>query len=308
MDGGLRSKVVTGVALLGAGTIALAPVHPVGSAASPLSRIGVPTDVSTANITLAARHDPPERIASWVDSFTNAAIDAGLLGQVHLVDPPPVGRQALTIWTRNRGSNETTVKRAGEGTGANLTTTLPHSPNTASARVGTGSPSGAGNALDNAADETHFAIALPLYPSLGAPGQIATNLSAALKSLAEVNDSINTLPGVVACGEGLTHTIGEYALTIMALSGGVPIAIALPTTSASTAALALTKTADSGTISVPTAANNTGHLPRLSKDSTGSTDAANARPGATAGRAAVAPTRSHSRAGQAGRVSRNTGK
>ncbi|WP_133067036.1 hypothetical protein [Mycolicibacterium sphagni] len=321
---------MTGVALLGAGTVALAPIHPVGSAASPLSRIGVPTDVSTANVTLAAGHKPPERIASWVDFFTNAAMDAGLLGQVHLVDPPPVGRQALTTGAGNRSSNETAVKRAGEGPGADLATSLPHSSNTASVRVDAGSPAEAGDTLDNALGEALFAIALPLFPSLGLSGQIATNLSAALNSLAEVSDLINALSGVAARVEGLTHTIGDYVLTITAIRGKIPIAAALTT------------------ISAPTVVKNTGQLPRLSKDSTGSTDAANARPGATAGRAhssstaivgtsragdltdakalpdsaatgsrvgattekaaGMAPTRSHSSAGQAGRESGHTGK
>jgi hypothetical protein len=251
-------------------------------------------------------------------------MNAGLLGQVHLVDPPAVGRQALATWG-SHSSNETAVKRAG----ADLTTSLPHSSNTASVHVDAGGPAGAGNTLDNALGEAFFAITLPLFPSLGVSGEIATNLSAALNSLALVNDLIHALSRVVARVEGLTHTIGDDALTIMTISAKIPIAAAVTTTSA------------------PTALKNAVQLPRLPKDSTGSTDAANARPGATAGpahssskaivgtsragnlpdakavpgsaatgslvgatteKAAVAPTRAHSSAGQAGRESGNTGK
>src|SRR5215470_8151266 len=73
----VRSTVATGVALVGASAIALSPIQPVGSVALPLSEINVPAAVSNVAVELAALPNP---ITPWVDVFTTAVTNAGVLG------------------------------------------------------------------------------------------------------------------------------------------------------------------------------------------------------------------------------------
>src|SRR3954454_3212104 len=82
----VRSTVATGVAMVGAGAIALAPIHPVGPVALPLSEINVPAAISTMEVELAALPNP---ISPWVNVFTTAVTNAGVLGTAWLDDPAP---------------------------------------------------------------------------------------------------------------------------------------------------------------------------------------------------------------------------
>ncbi|QZT55183.1 hypothetical protein [Mycolicibacterium austroafricanum] len=97
----VRSPLATGVALVGAGAIALTPVHP------SLPDISVPA-VSSMAVQLTAQPNP---IALWTEVFAGAINNIGGLGEDLLSDPFPVLNQIL----RNQFGYLQTIGEAGKG-------------------------------------------------------------------------------------------------------------------------------------------------------------------------------------------------
>ncbi|MGB3481501.1 MAG: hypothetical protein WBB07_04690 [Mycobacterium sp.] len=84
-----RSYLATGIALVGAGAIAISPLSPVSSQ---LPDITVPA-ISSVPVALSSLTNP---IELWVQVLTGAVDNAGTLGQDWLSDPAPLLRQFIT--------------------------------------------------------------------------------------------------------------------------------------------------------------------------------------------------------------------
>lgn len=97
----VRPYLATGVAMVGASAIALAPVH------VQLPDVEIPT-VSSAAVQLAAQPNP---LALWTQVFADAIENMGGLGEEVLADPFPVVRQIL----RNQFGYLETIGNAGAG-------------------------------------------------------------------------------------------------------------------------------------------------------------------------------------------------
>lgn len=97
----VRSPLATGVALVGAGAIALAPVQ------LQVPDVNIPT-ISSAAVQLTAQPNP---IALWSQVFAGAIENMGGLGDEVLSDPFPVLRQIL----KNQFGYLQTVGNAGKG-------------------------------------------------------------------------------------------------------------------------------------------------------------------------------------------------
>lgn len=80
-----RSYLATGVALVGAGAIAISPVAP------PLPDIKVPT-LSTIGVELNAVVNP---IQTWIDVFGQSAENLAILGQMVAENPAPILQQVI---------------------------------------------------------------------------------------------------------------------------------------------------------------------------------------------------------------------
>ncbi|KUI38602.1 hypothetical protein [Mycobacterium sp. GA-2829] len=80
-----RSYLATGVALVGAGAIAISPVAP------PLPDVKVPT-LSTIGVELNAAVNP---IQTWIDVFGTTAENLAILGQMVAENPAPILQQVI---------------------------------------------------------------------------------------------------------------------------------------------------------------------------------------------------------------------
>ncbi|WP_431235060.1 hypothetical protein ACQ856_11405 [Mycolicibacterium psychrotolerans] len=98
----VRSPIASGVALVGAGAIAFAPMQPV---VSPLSNVHIPAAFSSVQLT--ATFDP---VTPWVDLVTAAVSNVSTIGQDWLADPAPALRQ---LGTNLFGYTQTTATALG---------------------------------------------------------------------------------------------------------------------------------------------------------------------------------------------------
>ena len=113
-----RSYLTSGIALFGAGAIALTPITP----SSPIPDIAAPA-VSTAVVDLTSTANP---IALWAQVIAEAADNVAGIGQDWLSDPALILRQIIA----NQIGNFDTVIKAGQGVVAGLTNYFtPGNPN-----------------------------------------------------------------------------------------------------------------------------------------------------------------------------------
>ena len=88
MHAAIRPYLATGVALVGAASIAVMPVQP----SNPLLSVPAVPAISSQAFTLTAQTNP---IALWASVFNDAITNVGALGGDVLSDPAPVVRQLL---------------------------------------------------------------------------------------------------------------------------------------------------------------------------------------------------------------------
>lgn len=101
----LRSPLATGVALIGAGAIALTPLS------APPAELPAPAIQSTA-VQLTAAIDPLE---AWVKLFTNTGVSATTLAEQILADPAPILTQLLHNGAGHAQTVGTIVQGMGNG-------------------------------------------------------------------------------------------------------------------------------------------------------------------------------------------------
>ncbi|TGD88908.1 hypothetical protein BayCH28_05805 [Mycolicibacterium sp. CH28] len=211
----VRSSIASGVALVGAGAIALAPIQPVPS---PLSNAHLPAVFSGTGVSLTATFDP---ITPWVDLVTATVSNAAAIGEDWLADPLPALRQMGTNWF---GYTDTTITALGgvaSATYGYLTTTLPQALTTAFQQVADGDLSGAAGTINTAIGTAVLTIGLPLFPVLDIPVKIADNLAAVVTAVTGLGTVFPALIGVLAPVEGSIQSFGDSAQAVLnAISAG----------------------------------------------------------------------------------------
>ncbi|GAA2771008.1 hypothetical protein [Mycolicibacterium pallens] len=204
----VRSTVATGVAMVGAGAIALAPIHPVGPVALPLSEINVPAAVSTMEVELAALPNP---ITPWVNVFTTAVTNAGALGSAWLEDPAPVARQLALNWIGYGQTTATALRDAVQGAIDYFGTTFPQALQTAFQQIRDGQLSAAGSTLSDAVLGTILYVGAPLFPLAAIPGQITENLNKAVLAATDINSLFGLVLGAAGPVGGVIRAVGDTA-------------------------------------------------------------------------------------------------
>ncbi|WP_167106591.1 hypothetical protein [Mycobacterium sp. DL592] len=196
---------------MGVGAIALAPIHPRAA----LPGIEAPAAVSAVGLELTAFSDLlaalPDPVTPWVNVFTNAVTNAGVLGTAWLADPLPAGKQALTNLI---GYGETTATALGGVATAAfdyLTTTAPQALQTAFQQLGDGQPSAAASTLTDAFVGFVLAVGFPLFPVVAIPAQITDNLTAVVHAVTDVSTLVNLLIGAIGPVGGVIRAVGDSA-------------------------------------------------------------------------------------------------
>lgn len=214
----VRSSVATGVALVGAGAIALSPVQPV---ASPFSNLSGPAVFSAAGVELTATFDP---VTPWVDVFTAAVNNMTTIGEDWLADPLPALRQLGTNWFGYANTTAEALGGVAEGAYTYFTTTVPDSLKTAFQQIADGDLSGAATTINNALGSAIFSIGLPLFPVLDIPGKIVDNFAAVVKAVTGLNTLVPVLLGVLGPVEGGIQAFGDSAQAVLdAAQAGEPV-------------------------------------------------------------------------------------
>jgi hypothetical protein len=214
----VRSSVATGVALVGAGAIALSPVQPIAS----LSNIHGPTVFSAAGVNLTATFDP---VTPWVNIFTEAVDNASAIGADWLADPAPALRQLGTNWFGYANTTATALGGVAQGAYTYFTTTVPEGFTTAFQQLADGDLSGAATTINNTLGSAIFSIGLPLFPVLPIPGQIANNFAAVVNAVTGINTVLPLVVGLLGPLEGSIQAFGDGAQAVLdAVSAGDAVA------------------------------------------------------------------------------------
>ncbi|MCX2933205.1 hypothetical protein ORI20_23315 [Mycobacterium sp. CVI_P3] len=203
----VRSSVATGIALVGAGAIALSPVQPV---ASPLSNL--PAAISNAGVELTATFDP---ITPWVDVITAAVTNTVTIGEDWLADPLPAARQLANNWFGYADTTATALGGVAEGTWTYLTTTVPEGLSTAFDQIVNGDLSGAATTINNVLGSAVFTIGLPLFPVAEIPGQMADNFAAVVNAVTGIGTLLPVVIGLLGPIEGGVQAFGDSGQAVL---------------------------------------------------------------------------------------------
>ncbi len=214
----VRSSVAAGVALVGAGAVALSPVQPV---TSPLANVHVPA-ISASAVNLTAGFDP---ITPWVDVITAAAANVTAIGQDWLANPAPALRQ---LGTNTFGYAETFVTALGgvaEGAFNYLTVTVPETLRTALQQVANGQVADASRTLnDGIILSALLELGLPFFPVTAIPGQIANNAAAVVNTITDVGTLFGLAAGVLAPIMAVNAAFGDTVQAALdAAAAGDPV-------------------------------------------------------------------------------------
>ncbi|UNC00389.1 hypothetical protein H5U98_02765 [Mycolicibacterium boenickei] len=193
MNLALRPYVTAGVALVGAGVIAVTPV------AAPPPEVHLPALPSQASVELSAFTNPLE---TWAAVITTAFTNAGALGQAVVDNPAPILRQVIA----NQTANATTLAGIGQTVATNIGTLLdPSNPSSIPGFLQKALSQAAAGDVRSAIDSIYsglivfpaFLIGFPLLQTYGVVNTTAENIQ---KFVAE-------LPGLVA-GAGMNFAFG----------------------------------------------------------------------------------------------------
>lgn len=208
MDITVRSYLTAGVALAGAGVIAIAPTvappPPTVAAAAPLTSIAVD---------LSAAVNP---IQAWVNVFTGAAENLGGLGSAWLQDPFPLLRQALINGLGYGGTLVSAVGGAVDGALQYLDFSNEFSLwsqlGDAVEQLFQGEIAAAFNSLTDAlVTGPIFNIGFPIFTSglLDVPAKITQNVANLVKTLFNLETMLPLVLGAVAPVMGSLAATGE---------------------------------------------------------------------------------------------------
>jgi len=203
----VRSTLGTGVALVGAGAIAISPVS-AGPVAGPLSSVDVPAAVSAASVELAASFDP---LTPWVDVITAAVSNVATIGEDWLANPLPAVRQIGNNWLGYADTTATALGGAAEGAWTYLTSTVPDALSTAFQEIVNGDISGAATTINGAISSALFTIGLPLFPVVAIPGEMADNFAAVVSTVIGIPTLLPLVAGVLGPVEGGIQAFGDTA-------------------------------------------------------------------------------------------------
>ena len=209
MHTAVRPSVVAGVALVGAGAIALSPIQPI---ASPMSNLHVSSVASAAGVELTATFDP---ITPWVNVFTGAVTNMTAISEDWLADPFPALRQLGLNWSGYAETASTALGGVATGAYTYFTTTVPEGLSTTAQQIADGNLSGAAATINNIIGSAIFQIGLPLFPLLPIPGQMADHFAAVVTAATGLETVLPLVVGLLSPLEGSIAAFGDGAQAVL---------------------------------------------------------------------------------------------
>src|SRR5262245_41734246 len=158
MQAAVRPYLGAGIALVGAGAIALSPISPVVP-----SEIHLPSVHLSIPVELAAAVDP---IQAYLDLVSNTVSNLSAQGQTFLEDPAPILQQILTNQAANFGELGSALQAAGGELADNLAAIVPEQLEQARANLAADNIVGAGQNLVNIIVQPVLPVAFTLLPAL----------------------------------------------------------------------------------------------------------------------------------------------
>lgn len=224
----VRPYLATGVALLGAASIAVAPVQP----SNPLLSVPALPAVSSAAFTLTAQANP---IALWASVFNDAIANVGVLGENVLADPAPALRQLLKNQFGYLGTAVGAGKSMVDGAVQYLSPSNPYSLpagiNTAVGQLRSGQISEAFITLSQAliATPIMMIIGLPLAGSglLEVPVKMAQNFADVVAAVLSLNTALPLLSSALGPVVGAFDALGSSLQDVVGALGSGRIVDAL---------------------------------------------------------------------------------
>lgn len=210
MHAAVRPYLATGVALVGAASIAVMPIQP----SNPMIAVPAVPAISSQAFTLTAQTNP---IALWAEVFSDAIANVGALGGDVLSDPAPVVRQLLKNQLGYLGTAVGAGKSMVDGAVQYLTPSNPYSLpagiETAVGQLRSGQIAEAFITLSQTLISTPVGmiIGLPLAGSglLDVPAKIAQNLTDALSAALSLSNALPLLSGAMGPAIGAIDALGE---------------------------------------------------------------------------------------------------
>src|SRR5262245_42139000 len=158
MQAAVRPYLGAGIALVGAGAIALSPISPVVP-----SEIHLPSVHVSIPVELAAAVDP---IQAYLDLFSNTVANISAQGQTFLEDPAPILQQILTNQVTRFGALGSALQTAGGQLADNLATIVPEQLQELRDNLAAGDIVGAGQNLVNIIVQPVLPVAFTVLPAL----------------------------------------------------------------------------------------------------------------------------------------------
>ncbi|TVY04772.1 hypothetical protein FPV58_04730 [Mycolicibacterium porcinum] len=198
MNLALRPYATAGIALVGAGVIAAAPLAP-----PPVAIDSAMARTSSAAVELTAAVDP---IAAWAGLFAHIPESILALGNLIAENPAPLLGQIVANWSGYGQTLGTALQTAGTGLSNYLTTQLPTALQTFSNQLMSGDTEGAAQTFHGAILSLAFGVGFPMLNVLSIPADITQNLA----------NAVATLPGfagpVISVGLGALMTVNGTTL------------------------------------------------------------------------------------------------
>ncbi|BBX90813.1 hypothetical protein H5U98_06165 [Mycolicibacterium boenickei] len=202
MHAALRPYATAGLALAGAGVIAVSPVAPPPP---------TPTQLSTAAVQLSAVVDPLTR---WVQVANDTASNAGEIATHWLNNPLPLTRQVVTNLQTYAGWLATGMQGAIPALQNWATVTMVDALETAGEQLQAGQPALASETIANALSSVLFA-GFPLMSLLSVPGTMIDHLETVVRGVIGIS-TMSTLMGLVVNTPGtVLKSLGSTAQTAL---------------------------------------------------------------------------------------------
>lgn len=209
MHAAVRPYLATGVALVGAASIAVMPVQP----SNPLLSVPAVPAISSQAFTLTAQTNP---LALWASVITDAVNNVGVLGEDVLSDPAPILRQLLKNQLGYLGTAVGAGKSVVDGVGQYLSPSnpysLPASIDTAIGQLRSGLIADAFITLSGALISTPIMmiLGLPLAGSglLDVPVKMAQNFADVVSTMLSLNTALPLLSSALGPIVGAVDALG----------------------------------------------------------------------------------------------------
>jgi hypothetical protein len=207
--------LMAGVALVGAGVIAVSPVRP------SIPDIHVPAlNVSSAAVELAALANP---IEGWINILPHTVNNLLSLSTVIRADPAPILRQLIANQTGYAQTLATGFTGAGQALLDYATATVPAALNAIVADISQGNVVGAAGELNNVIGSL-LLVGFPMFDVLAIPGQITDNLTNVVHALTGLQTLLPLVSGVLGPVEGTVTVAGIAGQAFVdAMGSGDPV-------------------------------------------------------------------------------------